>query len=842
MLKSGANKIIDEAVKSIEGADRAKIKNQCFKGLCPNLKVQYQLSEKAAREAKPVAGLHETGKFHKVSYHINPEKIWLTLSKGYQAFDSRISTFKDITNALSNPSVDMIGICGMGGIGKTMLVKEIARQVKGHKLFDEVVFVDVPQIPDIKKMQGQIADELGLFLCEESESGRARRLYARMKEEKKILVILDDIWARLDLETLGIPLGDEHKGCKVLLTSRSRGVLSREMDSEINFLVGILSQEESWSLFQKMVAEGDCIRNHDLQSLAVAIAKECAGLPIAIVTIAKALREENLFEWKNALLELKRPSWRNFSGVQAAACSTIELSFNFLTGEDLKSTLLLCSLMGYTYHASMLDLLKYGMGMGLFKDVNTMEEARDRACPLVHKLKACSLLLDSHISEMFAMHDIVRDVAISIASRDQHVFTMRNHVVPQEWLDKDTLKFCTAISLHKCDVNELPEELECPQLKFFYMYPKDPALKIPDKFFAGMIELRVLDLTKMHLLSLPSSLHLLVNLRTLCLDQSVLGDIAVIGELKQLEILSLSSSDIEHLPREIGRLSKLRSNASLDELKHLSRLTTLEIHIQGAKILPRGLFSKKLERYKILIGDEWDWHGKYETSRTLKLMLNTRTCLENGTIMQLKGIEDLYLGELQDVKNVLNELDAEGFLQLKHLHVQNSPYILCIVDSVEGVACDAFPLLESLFLHNLTNLEKICNGRLTAASFCNLGIIKVGNCNKLKSILSVSIARGLQQLQVIDVTECKSMEVILGTEEERISSNQEIELITPRGIQKCSLTAEAATNEITFSKLKSLSLSYLPSLTSFCLVNYTFRFPSLEELTVRGCPSMKIFS
>lgn len=294
---------------------------------------------------------------------------------------------------------------------------------------------------------------------------------------------------------------------------------------------------------------------------------------------------------------------------------------------------------------------------------------------------------------------------------------------------------------------------------------------------------------------------------------------------------------------EVERLNIERSNASLDELKHLSRLTTLEIHIQDAKILPRGLFSKKLERYKILIGDEWDWHGKYETSRTLKLMLNTRTCLENGTIMQLKGIEDLYLGELQDVKNVLNELDAEGFLQLKHLHVQNSPYIPCIVDSVEGVACDAFPLLESLFLHNLTNLEKICNGRLTAASFCNFGIIKVGNCNKLKSILSVSIARGLQQLQVIDIPECKSMEVILGTEEEdRISSNQEIELITPRGIQKCSLTAEAATNEITFSKLKSLSLSYLPSITSFCLVNYTFRFPSLEELTVRGCPSMKIFS
>lgn len=145
------------------------------------MKVWYRISEKAARETKADGGLHEIGKFHKVSYLINPEKLWLTSSKGYEAFDSRMSTIKDVINALSNPSVKMIGIYGMGGIGKTILVKEVARQVKGDKPFDEVDFVDVSQIPDIKKMQGKIADELGLLLCEESESGRARRLYARMK-------------------------------------------------------------------------------------------------------------------------------------------------------------------------------------------------------------------------------------------------------------------------------------------------------------------------------------------------------------------------------------------------------------------------------------------------------------------------------------------------------------------------------------------------------------------------------------------------------------------------------------------------------------------------------------
>lgn len=37
----------------------------------------------------------------------------------------------------------------------------------------------------------------------------------------------------------------------------------------------------------------------------------------------------------------------------------------------------------------------------------------------------------------------------------------------------------------------------------------------------------------------------------------------------------------------------------------MSHLTLLEIHICDAMILPKGLFSKKLERYKIFIGDEW---------------------------------------------------------------------------------------------------------------------------------------------------------------------------------------------------------------------------------------------
>lgn len=72
--------------------------------------------------------------------------------------------------------------------------------------------------------------------------------------------------------------------------------------------------------------------------------------------------------------------------------------------------------------------------------------------------------------------------------------------------------------------------------------------------------------------------------------------------LSCLEELYISNSfalwEVEELDFE-GR------NASLNELKHLSKLTSLQIHIKYANIIPRYLFSK-LQRHRIFIGDDWD--------------------------------------------------------------------------------------------------------------------------------------------------------------------------------------------------------------------------------------------
>ncbi|ESR63244.1 hypothetical protein CICLE_v10013992mg, partial [Citrus x clementina] len=679
----------------------------------------------------------------------------------------------------------------------------------------------VSQTPDIKKIQGEIAEKLGLELSEEAESRRASRLYERLKKEKMILVILDNIWKYLDLETVGIPFGDDHRGCKLLLTARDRNVLL-SMGSETNFLIGILNEQEAWRLFKIMA--GNYVENRELKSTATNVAKACGGLPIALTTVAKALRNKELPVWKNALQELQTPSEASFDeGVPVEAYSTIELSYKYLRGEQLKKTFLLCSLITPT---SIMDLFKYSMGLGAFESVHKLEDAHNKLHAWVHQLRDSCLLLEDGSSKFFSMHDVVRDVAISIARRDKIAFTVRNEDV-WNWPDADALKKYFAICLKDSIINDIPEVLESTQVEFLFMSPKNSFVgpNVPENFFKRTKKLRVLDLTRMRLLSLPSSIDLLVNLRTLCLNQSILGDMdtAIIGKLENLEILSFSLGQLTKLrlldlrdcfhlkviaPNVLSSLIRLeelymgncsveweleranseRSNASLDELMLLPWLNTLEIDVKNDSILPEGFLARKLERFKISIGND-----NRESLRELKLKLDFMDICS----MKLQGInnvEYLWLDKLQGVKNVLFDLDTEGFSQLKHLHVQNNPNFLCIVDSMEMVACEAFPLLESLILHNLINMERICIDQLKVESFNELKIIQAYNCDKLSNIFWLSTTKCLPRLERIAVVNCSKMKEIFAIGEE----------------------VDNAIEKIEFPQLRSLSLGNLPEVTNFC--------------------------
>jgi disease resistance protein RPS2 len=334
---ASVNVITDKASRVFEDEDKAK--KRCFMGLFPNVTRRYKFSTKIESIAEEVVKINHRGRFDRVSYLPARRGIGDRSLKDYEAFESRRPVLDEILEALKDDDVDLVGVYGMAGVGKTTLVKKVAEQVKAGRIFDVVVQAVVSQTPNLRKIQGEIADKLGLKLDAETDSGRADFLYERLKRETKVLVILDDIWERLELDDVGIPSGSDHRGCKILMTSRDRNVLSRGMVTKKVFWLQVLPENEAWNLFKKTA--GDVVKYPDLQLVAVEVAKRCAGLPILIVTVARALKDGKLSEWKDALERLKRFD-KDEMDSQVYSDLALELSYDSLKGEEIRSVFLLC--------------------------------------------------------------------------------------------------------------------------------------------------------------------------------------------------------------------------------------------------------------------------------------------------------------------------------------------------------------------------------------------------------------------------------------------------------------------------------------------------------------------
>ncbi|XP_039162467.1 uncharacterized protein LOC104428097 isoform X2 [Eucalyptus grandis] len=352
-----------------------------------------------------------------------------------------------------------------------------------------------------------------------------------------------------------------------------------------------------------------------------------------------------------------------------------------------------------------------------------------------------------------------------------------------------------------------------------------------------------------------------------------LEDVTILGKLKGLQFLSFYRSAITRLPKEIGELIELRfldltgctklkiieprvlgrlvnleelymeysfdrweaedevmqSNASLAELKNMKKLSTLYIAIPHSAYLPRDLPFHKLNKHKIQIGGVWDWSGKNTESKILKLKLHSSNLLlEEWVSKCLQKTQDLHLDGLQDGIDSIHDLCVEGFEALKHLHVQNSPSFQYVVHCTENVQCTAFTRLESLFLENLNNLEKICRGCLALESFSKLKIVKVDNCGVIKHLFPLSMTRILLQLEEIKISRCHLMQQIVA-DAEADEEGDEIDDVPQ--VKSCNL--------------RRLTLQNLPKMTNFCKTadhsvdffdgQQITKLQSLEAITIERC-------
>ncbi|CAO2836507.1 unnamed protein product, partial [Amaranthus hypochondriacus] len=99
------------------------------------------------------------------------------ISSGFTVgVESREQRLQEILTKLREDQVYCVGVYGMGGIGKTTLVKEVRSRAKG--IFDKIAMVAISESPNIERIQDQLVEGLDLSLVDVHTKGpRAQKMY-----------------------------------------------------------------------------------------------------------------------------------------------------------------------------------------------------------------------------------------------------------------------------------------------------------------------------------------------------------------------------------------------------------------------------------------------------------------------------------------------------------------------------------------------------------------------------------------------------------------------------------------------------------------------------------------
>lgn len=545
-----------------------------------NLKSQQRIACEIQSIKSRVCSIAEGHQRYRYRYHV-PDQVSST-SHAYEIANDRRSDAllleedeivgiekprKELISLIlkEDPTLKVISVVGMGGSGKTTLVKRVYDDAAVKKHFQSHAWLTVSQTFKVeellKDMIRQLFAEVKQPVPEGMSLMNVNKLKVIVKEfllRRSYVLVFDDVWSTRVWEAIKHVLPKEKHVCRVIMSTRLTDVASSSSIDTNGYIYEMkpLSEEVSWVLLCRKAFHASSCPSH-LREILKQILKRCGGLPLAIVAIGGVLatkNKTNINEW-GALYHSLGPDFEGNDQFESLRIILL-LSFN-----DLPQYLKLCFLYLSIYpedHLIEHNTLIYQWTMEGFvkqKEGRTVEEvAEGYLIELIHR----SLILPVKFNDDGSMkqgriHDLYREIILS-KSRD-HNFVTTTDEETAAWPEK-----ARHLSVHGT-LGNVQMKRQGTKLRSLLTF------NVTDSQFSSHVVqilsscrvLKVLELRGTSLEIVPEEIFQLLHLRYLSLRSTKVKVLPrSIKKLRMLEILDLKYTYVTELPVEILKLQHLR--------------------------------------------------------------------------------------------------------------------------------------------------------------------------------------------------------------------------------------------------------------------------------------------